>query len=72
MRTGEYNLLADEEHVDGAEVEIIKEREGGQSIVGGVLAGVELPLELAGTTEFEGHGSSRRRTMTVFPLYWIM
>lgn len=51
-RTGKYNLLADEEHIDGAEVEVIKEREGGQSVVGGVLAGVELALELAGTKEF--------------------
>jgi len=46
LGAGECNLLADEEHVDGAEVEIIKEREGGQPVVGGVLAGVELAVEL--------------------------
>lgn len=68
LGTGKCNLLADEEHVDGAEVEVVKEREGGQSVVGGVLAGVELALELAGVKEFGGSWRFEETHHDGFPL----
>ena len=41
---GDYaiHLLADEKHVYGAEVEVVKEREGRQSVIGRMLAGIKL------------------------------
>jgi hypothetical protein len=35
-------LLADEKHVYGAEVKVVKEGQGSQSIIGRVLASIEL------------------------------
>lgn len=35
-------LLADEENVDGTEVKVVEERERCKTVVGRVLAGVEL------------------------------
>jgi hypothetical protein len=35
-------LLADKEHVDGAQVEVIKERKRGKTIIGWMLARIEL------------------------------
>ena len=67
----EHNLLADEKHVNGAEIEVIKEGEGGQTVVSWVLTGIELASELARTLARVMY-FPRRRTMTVFPLYWMM
>ena len=68
-------LLGDEEHVDGAQVEVVKEGQGGQAVVGGVLAGVKLQFgQSVGRRALQASGRSetRRRTMMVLPLYWMM
>ncbi len=41
---GDYaiHLLADEKHVYGAKVEVVKEWEGRQSVIGRMLAGIKL------------------------------
>jgi hypothetical protein len=38
-------LLADEKHIYSAEVEVVKERERGQSIIGRMLSGIKLSKE---------------------------
>jgi len=38
------HLLADEEHIDCAQIKVVEEREGGQTVVGWMLARVELQL----------------------------
>jgi hypothetical protein len=35
-------LLADEEHIHGAEVEVVKKRQRSQPVVGRMLAGIKL------------------------------
>jgi hypothetical protein len=35
-------LLADEQHVDGAEVEVVVEGKGSEAIIGGMLTGIKL------------------------------
>lgn len=39
--------LADEQDIYGAQVEVVKEGQGGQSVIGRVLAGIELEGRLA-------------------------
>ncbi len=51
---GGQGLLADEQDIDGAQVEVIKEGEGGQAVVGWVLAGVELGHGLSADTAARG------------------
>lgn len=35
-------LLADQENIDGAEIEVVKERKGSKTIVSRMLAGIKL------------------------------
>lgn len=68
MEGAGWDLLADEQDVDGAQVEVVKEGKGSQAVVSGVLTGVQLPRSrLAGDRECKAEG--RGRTMTVLPLY---
>lgn len=39
---GDSDSLADQQNVDGAKIEVIEKRQGGQAIVAGMLARVEL------------------------------
>lgn len=61
-------LLADEEHVDSAEIKVVVERQRGKTIIGGMLAGVELVMAIRQVRR-RSLNASRRLTMTVFPLY---
>lgn len=36
------DLLADEKHIDCAEIEVVEEGEGSEAVIGRVLAGIEL------------------------------
>jgi len=38
------HLLADEEHIDSAQIKVVEEWKGGQTVVGWMLARVELQL----------------------------
>ena len=64
-------LLADQQDIDGAQVEVVKERESRKAVVGRMLAGVELldARSADGQAPLLGHG---RPTMTVLPLYWMI
>ena len=37
-----FSLLADEKHIYSAQVKVVKKREGGEAVIGRVLASVEL------------------------------
>lgn len=59
-------LLADEEHVDSAQIKVVVERQCGESIICRMLTGIKLAMgiRLAGDRL-----ACRSLTMTVFPLY---
>lgn len=70
----EFRLLADEEHIHSAEVKVVVEGQRSKALVGGVLAGIQLPAErsVVSVTSYkpcveEVHSSGL--TMTVLPLY---
>jgi hypothetical protein len=62
-------LLANQEHIYGAEIEVVVERQRGEAIVGWMLSCIELS-RVSGT--FRHWLRFRRLTMTVLPLYWMM
>lgn len=72
---GRGHLLADEQYINGAQVEIIKEGQGGQAIVGRVLTGIKLDGGLVSDCGIQSISRGLERaphTMTVLPLYCMM
>lgn len=70
-----WRLLANEEHVYGAQVEVVVEGERGETVIRGVLAGVELrwdPCEPREIVMRRGSRGAGVLTITVLPLYWTM
>lgn len=66
-------LLADEKHIDRAEVEVVEEGECGQPVVGRVLAGVKLRKRSQVWLRSRSPTVGRwQHTMIVFPLYWMI
>jgi hypothetical protein len=59
-------LLADEEHVDSAQIEVVVERQRCESIIRRMLTGIKLAI---GIRPVRGRLYYRSLTMTVFPLY---
>lgn len=72
---GKGHLLADEQYINGAQVEIIKEGQGGQPIVGRVLTRIKLDGGLVSDCGIQSIERGLKRTphtMTVLPLYCMM
>ncbi len=56
----EGGLLANEKHINGAEVEVVEEGKSSKTIVGGVLARVELDFGDGGQSASRGARGTRR------------
>lgn len=72
---GIYRLLADKEHIYGAEIEVIIEWKRCEAVVCRVLAGIKLDVadkQLAGGHMAASRASRNFLTMTVLPLYWMI
>lgn len=65
------NLLADKKHIYGAQVEVVEEWECRKAIIGRMLASVKLKRSQVNRRLYQ-YLEEQKRTMTVFPLYWIM
>ena len=65
-------LLADEEHIYSAKIEVIVERKRRKAVVSGMLASVKLSAEEVSAHSLQATIASCSLTMTVFPLYWMM
>jgi hypothetical protein len=66
-------LLCDEQHVDGAQVELVEEGKRRQAVVGGVLSGIKLEERKSGQPRSIAadipSSPVTQHTMTVLPLY---
>lgn len=63
---GRDRLLADEEHVDSAQIEVVVERERGEAIICRMLTGIKLAISIRPVVD---RMTYRPLTITVFPLY---
>lgn len=66
---GLRDLLADEKHVYGAEIEIVEEWERRKTVVCWVLTSIELQTRVNTVYLSNAVATHRERTMTVLPLY---
>ena len=68
---GRGGILADQEHIHCAEIEVVKERESSKALVRRVLSGIKLWRLSAGFLQWREYLEAEH-TMTVFPLYCMI